>query len=270
MSSQARFARWALPFVVAVFASPAALQAADPDYAFIPVPKTGVNAAKPLPKYQFMFDNPARWPGPIRWRYNHSNAPCAVRCRRGWHAGADSCCARQLDAGVRHLVRLRGRDDDRAEYARHHPQFGEQPDEINVVGWGYAGRQRGRRRVGLVRRRGARADRQRHHPVDRARAVGVPGCSARRATSGAMRSDSRIRTSAGTLMSGPPDTQYNSLDHAPDRRRPRLPLPVRRRSRRARPASRARCRSESTSARCRSAAPPRRESSRSPTTATRR
>ncbi len=49
-----------------------------PDYALSPVP--GAPAAQKsaaVSKFKYMFGAPARWPGVMRWRYNHANAPAA-------------------------------------------------------------------------------------------------------------------------------------------------------------------------------------------------
>ena len=47
-----------------------------PDYALSPVP--GASTAQKsaaVSKFKYMFGAPARWPGVMRWRYNHANAP---------------------------------------------------------------------------------------------------------------------------------------------------------------------------------------------------
>ena len=46
------------------------------DYALSPVPgaSTGQKSAA-VSKFKYMFGAPARWPGVMRWRYNHANAP---------------------------------------------------------------------------------------------------------------------------------------------------------------------------------------------------
>ena len=51
--------------------------AADvPDYALSPVPGTQTaQKSGAVSKFKYMFGAPARWPGVMRWRYNHANAP---------------------------------------------------------------------------------------------------------------------------------------------------------------------------------------------------
>ena len=125
--------RWALPVVVASFASAVAFGSATPDYEFIPVPKRGV--AKPVPKYQFLYGPQGFWSGPLRWRYNHSKAPAPFDSDP---AGTLS----QVRAALESWTQVCGitfvyeGETTVAPNARViHPLYGEQPDNINVVGW---------------------------------------------------------------------------------------------------------------------------------------
>ena len=102
---------------------------------FIPVPKSRADASKPFPKYQFMFDISARWPGPIRWRYNHSKAPPPFD---GDPQGTLAQVTAALDSwtqvcGVTYVYD--GETTIAPNTRTQHPLLGEQPDEINVVGW---------------------------------------------------------------------------------------------------------------------------------------
>ena len=104
-----------------------AVGAGDPavDYAFEPVP----GVAAPVPKYTYLFGSPARWNGPLRWRYNPANAPSAY----GDAEAAAAEIARTLDVwarscGISHVYEgLTATPPDR--------QLGGQPDGENVVGW---------------------------------------------------------------------------------------------------------------------------------------
>ena len=47
-----------------------------PDYALSPVPSApAAQKSAAVSKFKYMFGAPARWPGMMRWRYNHANAP---------------------------------------------------------------------------------------------------------------------------------------------------------------------------------------------------
>ncbi|HVF64061.1 MAG TPA: matrixin family metalloprotease [Casimicrobiaceae bacterium] len=71
------FRRWVIALAALIFACSARAEAGAgvPDYEFLQLPAHPAGAAKPTPKYRFLFGQPAKWPGPIRWRYNHANAP---------------------------------------------------------------------------------------------------------------------------------------------------------------------------------------------------
>ena len=84
---------------LAGLSAPAAADRAEIDYAFMPVPRG--EDVRPMPKYRFGFGDPARWPGPLRWRYNGAGAPspfadpevAVAHLRRafdGWGASAAS------------------------------------------------------------------------------------------------------------------------------------------------------------------------------------
>jgi len=49
-----------------------------PDYALSPAPGAATaQKSAAVSKFKYMFGAPARWPGVMRWRYNHSNAPAS-------------------------------------------------------------------------------------------------------------------------------------------------------------------------------------------------
>ncbi len=54
------------------------------DYVLSPIGRfaTAQKADRPGPDFKHMFDPPARWPGVMRWRYNHDNAPAAFSANR--------------------------------------------------------------------------------------------------------------------------------------------------------------------------------------------
>lgn len=128
--------RWALLLALALAAgSVSASDEAVPDYAFIPVPKNRVNASKPVPKFQFMFGEPSRWPGPVRWRYNHSKAPAPFD---GDPAGTLAQVRAALESwtqvcGITFVYE--GETTIPPNTRTSDPRFGPQPDNVNVVGW---------------------------------------------------------------------------------------------------------------------------------------
>ena len=66
----------ALSLLSIVSTSTGTARAADADYALSPVP--GASTAQrsaAVSKFKYMFGAPARWPGVMHWRYNHTGAP---------------------------------------------------------------------------------------------------------------------------------------------------------------------------------------------------
>jgi hypothetical protein len=121
-------------------AAAAAISAAfadTPDYEFTPLSKNAASAKRPFPKFRFMFGEPSRWPSSrIPWRYNHANAPS------GFASDAAATVAQirtALDTwtavcGIRYVYE--GETTVAPNTTVAHPSFGPQPDYVNVVGWG--------------------------------------------------------------------------------------------------------------------------------------
>ena len=134
--SRAAIGRFALALAISWHAAAAAAGGDKPDFEFLPVPSNRANAAKPVPKYRFMFGEPARWSGPVRWKYNHSGAPSPFD---GDPAGTLEKVRAALDSwtqscGIQYVY-----EGETAVPPNHRfwdPRFGEQPDNLNVVGWG--------------------------------------------------------------------------------------------------------------------------------------
>ncbi len=51
---------------------------ARPDHALVAAPMLLPAGAAVSPKFQYLFAQNARWRGPLRWKYNHANAPQAL------------------------------------------------------------------------------------------------------------------------------------------------------------------------------------------------
>jgi hypothetical protein len=211
MTLSARWLRWTLPFAFAAFAGSAGGSGeSTPDYEFIPVPKGRANAAKPVPKYQFLYGPQGRWPGPMRWHYNHSNAPppfdsdpagTLAQVRAALESWTNVC-------GITYVYE--GETSIPPNTRINHPQFGEQPDDINVVGWDTLdGNTAGVAWVWYdpdtreltdgdiilsIQRVQSQVSMQRTATHEWGHAIGL--------------AHSNVE---GTLMSGPPDSEYNSL-----------------------------------------------------------
>lgn len=106
------------------------------DYRFRPVPDIRADASQPVPKFQFLFGLNASWQLPYRWKYNHADAPGSFA---GDKAGTLAQIRARLDhwtasCGFTHVYE--GETNVAPDTRIQHPQFGEQPDGLNVVGWG--------------------------------------------------------------------------------------------------------------------------------------
>lgn len=209
MTWTARLRQWTLPLAFAALAATAgASDVPVPDYQFTPIPKSAVR--KPAPKYQFMFGEPARWPGPVRWRYNHASAPepftsdplgTLAQVRAGLESWTQVC-------GVTFVYE--GETTIPPNAVTIDPRLGQQPDDINVVGWNTLdGNAAGIANVWYdddarvltdsditlsIERVQSQAAMQRTVTHEWGHAIGL--------------SHSNV---GGTLMSGPPDTLYNAL-----------------------------------------------------------
>jgi hypothetical protein len=117
---------------------PTAADVGDPpDYRFLHAASSSpATMDRPLPKYRFLFGEPAKWQQPLRWRYNHSAAPAAL-------AGDKTAVLREVQAtldqwtgvcGIRHVYDGETATPPNRRFSD--PTLGEQPDGENVVGWG--------------------------------------------------------------------------------------------------------------------------------------
>jgi hypothetical protein len=121
-------------WLAAIVAGAADAQA--PDYEFNRIPASAADAGKPASKWLYLFGEPARWSGPIRWKYNPANAPepwasdrngTVIKIRAALEAWQQSCGIQYVYEGET-TVPPNNRIQD--------PRLGEQPDDENVVGWG--------------------------------------------------------------------------------------------------------------------------------------
>jgi hypothetical protein len=120
-----------------VVAAPAYGATADetPDYQFLPLPTGAGEPARPVPKYRFLFGAEARWPGSLRWRYNHANAPEPFASdRAGTIAKVRSSLETwQQSCGITFVY---DGETSTPPNNRVTSPFGPQPDFENIVGWG--------------------------------------------------------------------------------------------------------------------------------------
>jgi hypothetical protein len=128
--------RRAVALASTVFALTAAAGSDEPvDYHVLAVPKAGSRVAHPAPKFQFLFGSPTKWPSPIRWKYNHANAPSPFDSDK---SATIAQVLANLDkwtqvCGVTYVYE--GETSTPPGNSVQGP-FGEQPDYENVVGWG--------------------------------------------------------------------------------------------------------------------------------------
>lgn len=192
--------------LVALAATPALADRAEVDYAFIPLPAAGAELAQPLPKYNFMFGDPARWPGPLRWRYNPANAPSAFSDPDA----TASHIARTLDTWARSCGVTHAYEGITATPPNR--RLGNQPDFENVVGWGtLEGQTAGVTYAWYVPSPGVRelVDTDVILSPDRVTGPNSMERTAKHEWGHALGLGHSDR--AGMLMSGPPDTAYNNL-----------------------------------------------------------
>ena len=93
-------------------------------------------AAKPAPKYSYLFSPAARWMGPMRWKYNHSNAPAPLA---GDKAAVIAQIQKSFDkwssqCGITYVYE--GETSTPPNTMVNDPTHGSQPDGASVVGWG--------------------------------------------------------------------------------------------------------------------------------------
>jgi Matrixin len=105
----------------------------DNDYALMPVPDSGSAqpSERPKSKFQFLFDAPAKWPGALRWKYNHNNAPASYSANRAAVIHEIVAAAEKWTAvcGIPIIY-----DGETASAPR--TFISGEPDGINVIGWG--------------------------------------------------------------------------------------------------------------------------------------
>jgi hypothetical protein len=134
MRSLLPLARWALAIAGAMLAGTVAASGAI-DYRFLPVPKPAATA-KPPAKWNRMYGDNIGWLSPIRWRYNHSNVPAAfANDVEGTIAQIRSALDNWTQVcGV--TYQYEGQTTIAPDTRINDPQLGQQPDYVNVVGWG--------------------------------------------------------------------------------------------------------------------------------------
>lgn len=88
------------------------------------------------PKYLYLFSPVARWTGPLRWKYNHADAPAALasdkaaviaQIRKSFDKWSSQCGITYVYEGETTTPPNNVVDD---------PTYGAQPDGESVVGWG--------------------------------------------------------------------------------------------------------------------------------------
>lgn len=93
------------------------------------------NGTQIAPKYLYLFSSRAKWTGPLRWKYNHANAPASL----GDKAAIVAQIRKSLDkwssqCGITYIYE--GETSIAPETTVEDPQHGAQPDGVSVVGWG--------------------------------------------------------------------------------------------------------------------------------------
>ena len=135
MNSSTRLVRGLLAVAAVVFAAGAAATGAN-DHHLLPIPTKPGATARPSPKYNQLFGGNIGRLSPLRWRYNHSRAPAAFA---GDPVGAVAQVRAALDSwtqvcGV--TYEYEGETTIAPDTRVTDAQLGEQPDFVNVVGWG--------------------------------------------------------------------------------------------------------------------------------------
>jgi len=115
---------------------PLSAQTPAADHAFARVPNAAGGTPAAAPKYAYLFPPPTRWQGPVRWTYNHANAPAAFadaphavveRIQRAFDRWTSQCGIRDAYAGATDVAPNNDATD---------PANPPAADGISVVGWG--------------------------------------------------------------------------------------------------------------------------------------
>jgi hypothetical protein len=93
-------------------------------------------ATQPAPKYTYLFSPTARWAGPLRWKYNHANAPQSLAADK---AAVIAQLQKSFDkwssqCGITYVYE--GETATPPNNLVNDPTYGPQPDAQSVVGWG--------------------------------------------------------------------------------------------------------------------------------------
>jgi len=130
-----------LAFLALVALAPFPIDAAanagnESDLHVLTVPAKAEEGARLVPKFRILYPPATRWQAPLRWRYNPANAPSPWD---GDTAGTVSEIRKALDVwtavcDVSYVYE--GETSVPANNRIQDPRYGEQPDLVNVVGWG--------------------------------------------------------------------------------------------------------------------------------------
>ncbi|MGI8895044.1 MAG: matrixin family metalloprotease [Casimicrobiaceae bacterium] len=107
-----------------------------PDYVFRPVDRRTGEAAVPVPKYLYLFGSPATWQGPLRWKYNHANAPPAFAANKTGAIAQIHATLGKWTAVCAISFAYDGETFAVPNTLVADSRSGVQPDGENVVGWG--------------------------------------------------------------------------------------------------------------------------------------
>ena len=108
----------------------------ESDLFVMTLPTTPQEGARLVPKFRILYPPATRWQAPLRWRYNPANAPAPWD---GDTAGTVNEIRKALDVwtavcDVSYVYE--GETSVPANNRIQDPRYGEQPDYVNVVGWG--------------------------------------------------------------------------------------------------------------------------------------
>ncbi len=122
---------------LAPFALDAAANAGEASDLFVmSLPAPAREGARLLPKFRVLFPPATAWQESLRWSYNHANAPAPWA---GDPAGTVNEIRKALDtwaAVCRISHTYLGETTTPPNNRLQDPRYGEQPDYVNVVGWG--------------------------------------------------------------------------------------------------------------------------------------
>ena len=129
-------ARYCVAVLLLILAGGVSAAPDVPDYIFRPADRQVGEAAIPVPKYLYLFGSRATWQGPLRWKYNHANAPTAFAANQAAVIAQIHATLGKWTAVCGISFAYDGETSAAPNAVVADSRSGVRPDGENVVGWG--------------------------------------------------------------------------------------------------------------------------------------